>query len=251
MQRSTEQLEQVRRDGNEDAQHHAERIMEVAEVYQQYQARLVDMKYYDYGDLVVRTIELLREHPDVLARVREHKHLLVDEYQDLNAAGLCFVKLIAGEGKQLWAVGDPYQAIYRFNGASTSGILSFREQYPASPEPVVLDINYRSRQEIIDFFEAMPAKMEARVKLDDPPHWTSNVETKGHVIYRLAESPEAEVAGIARAIEHFHSVEGVMYLDQAVLARNHKHLALIAKGLEEAGVPVLFLSGFFRTRGRS
>ena len=245
MQHAADQLEQARRHGDDAEQRRAEKIMEVAEVYRRYQARLTELGYYDYGDLVVKTVELLGSRPDVLGRVRGEKHLLVDEYQDLNAAGLQFVKLLAGDGERLWAVGDPCQAIYRFRGASTSGILSFRDHYPDAPEPVVLDVNYRSWQEVIDFFGAMPASMDAWEGLGDPPRWTSNHGTGGRVLFRLAESPESEFAGMAEAIKYFQSEKGVAYLDQAVLARSHKHLARIAQALEEQDVPVLFLSGFF------
>ena len=245
MKHAADQLEEARRRGGDVEWRRAEKIMEVAEVYRRYQADLTNRGYYDYGDLVVKTVELFEDRPDVRSRVQGQKHLLVDEYQDLNTAGLRFVKLLAGDGERLWAVGDPCQAIYRFRGASTSGILSFRNHYPTAPEPVVLDVNYRSRQEVIDFFGAMPASMDAWKGLGDPPRWTSNHGTGGGVIFRLAESPESEFAGMAKAIKYFQSEKGVDYLDQAVLARSHKHLARIAQALEEEDVPVLFLSGFF------
>lgn len=245
MQHAKNQLEEARRFGNEVELRRAEKIMEVAKVYRHYQNRLTTLGYYDYGDLVIKTVELLENRSDIRSQVQGGKHLLVDEYQDLNAAGLRFVKLLAGDGERLWAVGDPCQAIYRFNGASTSGILNFGDQYPDAAEPVVLDVNYRSRQEIVDFFGAMPAKMDAWEGLGEPPDWTSNDGNGGQVIFRLAESPKSEFAGIAKAIKYFQSEEGVDYLDQAVLARSHKHLARIAQALEAEDVPVLFLSGFF------
>lgn len=248
-------LELAREDVNrgiapESALRRAERVAEVAQVYSIYQEEVQRIEHYDYGDLVMEAVRLLDSRPDVL-RLEQGlseddvpKHFLVDEFQDLNVAGARFVKLLAGAGERLWCVGDPYQAIYRFRGASTSGILGFRDDYPTAKPTISLDQNYRSQQPVIDLFQAMTPHMHAR--LDPTPRWRSMTEGEGGVTFHLADTPEAELAGLARFIasESSHPV-GIAYRDRAVLARKHSHLAQIAEALEEEDVPVLFLTGFF------
>lgn len=245
MRQAEDQLQRAQERNDDEAIWRAEKVMEVAIGYCSYQDRLDQKGYCDYSDLILQAIRLLEERPDVLSRVRGQKHVLVDEYQDLNAAGLRFIELLAGAGERLWAVGDPCQAIYRFRGASTAGILGFQDQYPAAPPPIVLDVNYRSRQEIVDFFGAMPPMMDVWKDMNQLPRWVSDSGTGGRVTFRLAEAPDSELVGVARAIGYHQSQKGVAYRDQAILSRNHKHLAQIARALEAEGVPILFLTGFF------
>ena len=228
----------------------AERVVEVAEVYSIYQEEVQRIEHYDYGDLVMGAVRLLGSRPDVLSLERGlgsddvPKHFLVDEFQDLNVAGAQFVKLLAGDGERLWCVGDPYQAIYRFRGASTSGILGFRDDYPSAKPTVSLDQNYRSKQAVIDYFQGMTPHMHAR--LDPTPRWRGMRGEDGDVTYHLADTPEAELTGLARLIASESSVPGgAAYKDRVVLARKHTHLAQIAEALEAEDVPVLFLTGFF------
>ena len=217
----------------------AEKVVEVGRVYQAYQRVLRHHRRYDFGDLVAEAVRLLISTPDLLREVAD-RHLLVDEFQDLNAAAVQLVRLLAGSGRGLWAVGDPHQAIYRFQGASPAGLLSVRDDYPGTVV-VTLDDNRRSRQEIVDVVSALVPTMRAAP--DPSVRWTARRGAGGAVELLTAESPEAELDGLARAIRD--QARTTPYREQAVLARKHTHLAEIADALERADVPVLFLAGFF------
>ena len=111
----------------------AERAMEVADVFTIYEDILQGEGVVDFADLVVRPVKLLQEHPEVGEALREqYKWILVDEYQDVNRASGVLLKLLAGDGKTLWVVGDARQSIYRFRGASPLNIRSFEKDFPGA-----------------------------------------------------------------------------------------------------------------------
>ncbi|HEY7984041.1 MAG TPA: ATP-dependent helicase, partial [Ktedonobacterales bacterium] len=125
------------------------RAVEVARVYQMYQAGLAATGDADYGDLIRLAVRLLQEHPEVLADLRgRYGHILVDEFQDINRAMGVLLRVLAGPAGPLWAVGDADQAIYRFRGASPANLTRFHEEYlGAGAYP--LRTNYRSRGPIL------------------------------------------------------------------------------------------------------
>ena len=213
-----------------------ERVEEAARVYRAYQARLRGLRRYDFGDLLVRAVELLRLD-SVALRNEGGGHLLVDEVQDLNGTALALVQLLAGDGSGLWMVGDPHQAIYRFQGASAEGFRALA----AGCRVVHLDQNRRSRREVVDVFQTFVPRMAAAP--DPSVGWDATRGRGGAVTFRTAESPEAELAGLTQEVQAL--ADSVPYREQAVLARKHTHLAEVAEALEANGVPVLFLSGLF------
>ena len=139
-----------------------EDTLELALVYEEYTKLKIANSKVDFGDLILLTIKLFREKPNVLKRYQEKfKYILVDEYQDTNYSQSVLVNILAGIdpksnlskiGKvnpNLTVVGDDDQAIYKFRGAAISNILQFKQYYPKAKE-IVLTENYRSRQEILD-----------------------------------------------------------------------------------------------------
>ena len=126
----------------------------------------------DFGDQVGLALDLLREHPAVLAAERQrYRYILVDEFQDTNHAQFELVKLLAGSpNANLTVVGDDDQSIYRFRGAALSNILGFRAAFPRAASVVLTD-NFRSRQPILDAAYRLirhndPDRLEAREGLD-------------------------------------------------------------------------------------
>jgi DNA helicase-2/ATP-dependent DNA helicase PcrA len=104
----------------------------------------------DFDDLLMHAVQLFQEHPDVLERYqRRYHYILVDEFQDTNMAQYMLVRLLAGERRNLFAVGDPDQSIYAFRGADYRNVRRFREDYPAT-RVILLEENYRSHQAILD-----------------------------------------------------------------------------------------------------
>ena len=142
------------------AQHIFER--KHAEVYREYQDRLLKAGAMDFDDLLVNTVRLLQDHPDVLEHYRERfQHILVDEYQDTNQAQNEIVLLLAGGHHNVTVVGDTDQSVYRFRGADFRNIVQFEEAFP-DVTTVVLDQNYRSTQTILDAANAVIANNPAR-----------------------------------------------------------------------------------------
>ncbi|MEP0764581.1 MAG: UvrD-helicase domain-containing protein, partial [Chloroflexota bacterium] len=122
----------------------------VRRAYLRYDELLRENNARDFDDLLMHTVLLFRDQPDVLARYRmRYQHILVDEFQDTNMAQYVLVRLLAGERRNLFAVGDPDQSIYAFRGADYRNVLRFREDYPDA-QVILLEQNYRSHQAILD-----------------------------------------------------------------------------------------------------
>lgn len=125
------------------------------EVYEQLQERLREQNAFDFGDLIMKVVELLQAQPKVLQACQDRwKYILVDEYQDTNHAQYQWVTLLAKKHKQIYVVGDDAQSIYLFRGADIGNILHFEQDYP---EAVVIPLeqNYRSTQNILNASNAV------------------------------------------------------------------------------------------------
>ncbi len=122
----------------------------VRRVYIRYDELLKASNARDFDDLLVHAVQLFLDHPDVLARYQHrYHHILVDEFQDTNMAQYKLVRLLAGERRNLFAVGDPDQSIYAFRGADYRNVQRFRSDYPDT-QMILLEQNYRSHQAILD-----------------------------------------------------------------------------------------------------
>ncbi len=133
-----------------------------AEIYATYQRLLVEAGALDFGDLLLRTTELFKRFPEVLAYYRRRwQYVLVDEYQDTNRVQYELVQQIAGEHRNLCVVGDPDQSIYAWRGADIRNILDFEGDY-ADAKVVRLERNYRSTQPILEAASEVIANNLAR-----------------------------------------------------------------------------------------
>ena len=174
----------------------------VAQVYERYQVALRDANAFDFDDLLVQPVKLLREFPGVRKRYRERFHfLLVDEYQDTNRAQYAFLKLLAGRdeakpgeiggpgrGGNLFVVGDDDQSIYGWRGADVRNILDFEKDFPDTGI-VRLEENYRSTQRIL---EAANRVIEENIRRKGKVLRTSN--PAGEPITLLEAADEADEA---------------------------------------------------------
>lgn len=224
----------------------AEKAIEVAHVYRVYEEKLADQKVVDLGDLIYRSIALLSQHEDARVDVRgRYKHVLVDEYQDVNRASGLLLKEIVGDGRNLWAVGDLRQSIHRWRGATTANIRRFKDDFPQAKDPISLAKNYRSRRGIIELFSTFAPQMGA-VKGREFGGWEIHNEDNGEpsVRFHAASDPEAEAMGIASEIQALHE-EGIGYREQAVICRTHTGMARVARVLAKAEIPVLYMGDLF------
>ena len=222
----------------------AEKAQEVARVYAHYQALLEKDHLLDFGDLIFRSVALLRTNPELAQQLRQaYSHVLVDEYQDVNRASGLLLKEIAGSGAGLWVVGDARQSIYRFRGAAPANIGLFTADFP-NAEVQSLEYNYRSRPAVARLFSALAPQMRASQNLPFVEWQVKRDDSPGTVLLEVAEDGTAEGVGIAREVER-QKKAGILYRDQAVLCRSHSQLAQIASALEGEGVPVLSLGNLF------
>lgn len=133
---------------NAQAAGNAARV-KTAEIYRKYQSKLNQAQALDFGDLIIRTVELLREKDDVREYFQEYfQHILVDEYQDTNHAQYVLIKTLSTKHRNLCVVGDPDQSIYAWRGADIRNILEFEKDFKDA-KTIVLEQNYRSTSSIL------------------------------------------------------------------------------------------------------
>ena len=148
----------------------AGKYLELAQAFAKYEDLKTQAGLLDFGDQVVKTLDLLRNRPKILSGYQDKfKYILVDEYQDTNYAQNELVKLLAKKHKNICVVGDDDQAIYKFRGAAISNILEFKKTYPRAKQ-VVLTQNFRSTQAILDSAYKLishnnPDRLEIRNKI--------------------------------------------------------------------------------------
>ncbi len=120
-----------------------------AEMYRKYQERMLTLNACDFGDLLLHSLRLLREHSHILEQYQERfKYILVDEYQDTNAVQYLWLRLLAQKRKNIVCVGDDDQSIYSWRGAEVANILRFEKDFPGA-KTVKLEQNYRSTPQIL------------------------------------------------------------------------------------------------------
>lgn len=222
----------------------AERALEVARVYERYEALKLPGKLLDFGDLVSLPVRTLETRPEIRANLAaRYDHVLVDEYQDVNRSSVRLLKAIVGAGQNLWAVGDIKQSIYRFRGASSVNIDLFEKQDFPGASIGRLSINYRSTSEIVETFSNFADEMKAAN--GRASRLTSDRGPSGHrPEFRRAARAADEVAAVVEAIQEMKAL-GYSYRDQAVLCTGNEKLARFGAGLESMGVPILYLGSVF------
>ena len=154
----------------------------------------------DFDDLILKTLELLAEHPPVLEYYRDSfRYILVDEYQDTNLAQYELVRLLTGERRNLCVVGDDDQSIYGWRGADIRNILEFEKDFPGRAQVIKLEQNYRSTGNILDAANQVIAHNQGR---KEKALWTEAGEGEKPITlyHALDERDEAAyIAAMARS----------------------------------------------------
>lgn len=230
--------------GDDDAIKAGEKVREIASVYELYEKAKSERRAVDFGDLIMLPTLLLEQDDSVRAATHlRHRHLLVDEYQDVNRASVRMVKALAGDGNNLWVVGDARQSIYRFRGASSANMAAFAADFPGAVSKP-LEINYRSTQKVIDAYAAFAKNMAMPAELAELKLEASRGKGEHLPEIRALNTLEEEAAGIAASIKQLEK-DGVSLRDQAVLCRTNPRIDEISKALEARGIPVLHLGSLF------
>ena len=210
-----------------------------AKVYQKYQDKLRAASAVDFDDIILLTVRLFQQFPDVLEKYRRRfRYIMVDEYQDTNHAQYLLVSLLAGGHQNLCVVGDDDQSIYKFRGATIENILSFEEQFPAA-RVIRLEENYRCTTRILDAANGVIAN---NLQRKGKTLWTQNPQGEKITLYRGADE-QREAAFIAGAVQKAVEDQGRRYGDHAVLYRMNAQSNSIEQAFIRWGIPYKVIGG--------
>lgn len=188
----------------------------VAKVYAHYQKSLLAGNSLDFDDLIMLTVKLFQESPEILKKYQSiFRYILVDEYQDTNYPQYLFAHLLAKQHHNLFVIGDDYQSIYGWRQADIKNILNFEKDYPEAAV-ITLDRNYRSTQIILD---AASGIIEKNIHQRHKKLWTET-ETGEPITLVPAEDEEAEARFVAETIQR-ESSSGRSFSHFAVLYRTN------------------------------
>jgi DNA helicase-2/ATP-dependent DNA helicase PcrA len=208
------------------------------ELYKAYQARLKTLNAADFGDLLIETLRLFREHAEVLRQYHERfKYVLVDEYQDTNVAQYLWLRLIGQGSKNICCVGDDDQSIYGWRGAEVDNILRFEKDFPGA-KVIRLERNYRSTGHILASASHLIAHNEGRLgktlRTEDEPG--EKVAVTG------AWDSEEEARAVGEEIEELqragHSLE-----EMAILVRASFQMREFEDRFVTLGLPYRVIGG--------
>ena len=214
------------------------RLEKVAQIYALYQKKLHKYGSLDFDDIIMLTVKLFSEQPDVLKYYQSRfQYIMVDEYQDTNHAQYSLVSMLAGGHGNLCVVGDDDQSIYKFRGADIGNILSFEKQYTNS-KVIKLEENYRSTQNILD---AANNVIKNNMGRKGKELWTS--KGKGEKIKLIrAQNEHDEGQKIAERISEL-TYNGYSYNDFAILYRTNAQSRVIENMLLRNAIPYRVLGG--------
>jgi DNA helicase-2/ATP-dependent DNA helicase PcrA len=207
-------------------------------VYSRYEKRLRAVGAVDFDDLLLLTVRLWDQVPEVLAWYRGlWRQVLVDEYQDTNRAQYRIIRQLTGEHRNICVVGDPDQSVYSFRGADIRNILEFEQDYPGT-KIIRLEQNYRSTQRILSLASAVIAHNVQRKEKD---LWTENPQGERPRLYRAWDEHE-EANFVAQAILGLRT-EGVSWDGVAVFYRTNAQSRVLEDALRRARIPYVIVGG--------
>jgi DNA helicase II / ATP-dependent DNA helicase PcrA len=218
----------------------------VAHIYQAYKAELRKNNALDFDDLLLEAVRLLKVSSEARERYqRRYRYLLVDEYQDTNRPQYELMKLLAGEAKNVCAVGDEDQSIYSWRGADIRNILEFEKDFP-NARIVRLEQNYRSTQIIL---EAAGAVVSNNIRRKGKKLWT---DRQGGSLIGFYEAPdgENEALFIADRIQTFLNQASSSHSENpgsahcAVLYRTNSQSRLVEEALRRYNIAYTMVGGF-------
>jgi len=211
----------------------------VNDIYSLYQKKLKANNALDFGDLIMKIVELYQQNPAVLEYYQKRfRYILVDEYQDVNFAQYRLVQLLSGDDNNLCVVGDPDQGIYSFRGADIRNILNFEEDYPDT-KIIKLEQNYRSKEKIL---EAAHNVIKNNIDRKEKKLWTERGPGNNIKLYEaIDEKNEADY--VCQQIKKMNS-EKYKYGDIAILYRTNAQSRALETMFLKYGIPYQIISGF-------
>jgi DNA helicase II / ATP-dependent DNA helicase PcrA len=216
----------------------------IAHIYESYRKEMAKNNALDFDDLLLETVRLLKSSSEVRERYqRRYQYLLVDEYQDTNRPQYELMKLLAGERRNVCAVGDEDQSIYSWRGADIRNILEFEQDFP-NAKIIRLEQNYRSTQNIL---EAAGAVVANNAQRKGKTLWT---EREGGAMIGYYEAPDGENEALFIAdkvntyLRQSASDGGREEVRCAVLYRTNSQSRLVEEALRRYGIKYTMVGGF-------
>ena len=214
------------------------RCQQIHTVFVEYEARLKTLNALDFDDLLVKTLELLADHPPVLDVYRKRfQYVMVDEYQDTNYAQYMLVKLLTDQSRNLCVVGDDDQSIYGWRGADIRNILDFEKDYPDATV-IKLEQNYRSTANILDAANQVIAHNSGR---KEKKLWTEQGEGDPIRLFDAGDERE-EAAWVADRIRQLNR-HGEPYGNMAILYRTNAQSRVLEEMLMRSAIPYKVFGG--------
>ncbi len=210
-----------------------------AEIYTDYQARLLKAGAMDFDDLLMNTVLLFRQHPEVLAHYQQRfQYVLIDEYQDTNTAQNEIALQLAAGHQQITIVGDGDQSVYGWRGADVRNILQFEEVFD-DVTTIVLDQNYRSTQTILDAANAVISNNPDRKE----KHLWSDKGAGARIVRYHAEDEGDEANWVARTVQTLHQESRYIWKDMAAFYRTNAQSRVLEEAFMRFGIPYKVVGG--------
>jgi DNA helicase-2/ATP-dependent DNA helicase PcrA len=210
-----------------------------AQVYPLYEKILKENAALDFDDLIARTVHMLESQAELRTKWQQQfRYIMIDEYQDTNAAQYKLVKLLTNNQHNIAVVGDDWQSIYSWRGADFRNILNFEKDYPKTTI-IKLEQNYRSTKAILDAAHKVITKNSQR---SDKKLWTDAGEGKPVQLVQVA-SERAESEAIVRRVQNAVDARVRRYEDFAVLYRTNAQSRAIEETFIRYGIPYRIVGG--------
>lgn len=218
----------------------------VQRAYERYQQLLTQSQAVDFDDLLMRTVQLFTDHPEVLTRYQSrYLHILVDEFQDTNITQYVLVKQLAEKHRNICVVGDPDQSIYSWRFADLRNILSFEKDYPEA-KVVFLEQNYRSTKTILEVASNI---ISTNLQRKPKNLWTENeIGVPVAIVETYSEDEEAQF--VVSEVERLVSDGGASLRDCAIMYRVNAQSRALEEAFMRYGVPYKLVGGtrFYQRR---
>jgi DNA helicase-2/ATP-dependent DNA helicase PcrA len=218
----------------------------VHRVYQRYQQLLSRSRAVDFDDLLMKTVHLFQNHPQILKKYQsKYVHILVDEFQDTNVVQYMLMKQLAEEYRNLCVVGDPDQSIYSWRFADLRNILSFEKDYPEA-KVVFLEQNYRSTRTILEVASGM---ISANIQRKPKKLWTGNEDGDSVTVIESYDAEE-EAQSVVSEIEKLVDQGQISLRDCAIMYRVNAQSRALEEAFLRYGVPYRLVGGtrFYQRR---
>lgn len=211
----------------------------IAKIYRSYEARRKEANALDFDDLLIEAVRMLQANKELRAKWQQQfQYILIDEYQDTNAAQYQLVKLLVSDSQNICVVGDDWQSIYSWRGADFTNILNFERDFPGT-KVVKLEQNYRSTGNILEAAHAVITKNTQRT---DKELWTAEgagAPVQVHGVYDEAE----EARQVADRISSQVAIGARRYDEFAVLYRTNAQSYTLERALLQMRVPYQIVGG--------